>query len=83
MQADIFTKTKSHCRYCVDAKALLEKLDIPYNEISVEDHRDACFARVRAASGEDPKTAPQIFIDNQYIGGHDQLVVWATERGLV
>lgn len=81
MKADIYTKTTTHCPYCVKAKALLEQAEIEYEEISVEENREDCFERVRAATGADPKTAPQIFIDDEYIGGHDQLVAWLANRG--
>jgi glutaredoxin 3 len=76
MKAVIYSKTKSVCPYCVKAKALFEKHGIDYEEISVEDNREECFRVVREATGSDPKTAPQIFIDGEYIGGHDQLVEW-------
>lgn len=73
MKADIYSKTLTNCPYCVKAKILLEKAEIAYEEISIEENREACFARVREATGADPRTAPQIFIDGEYIGGHDQL----------
>jgi glutaredoxin 3 len=76
MSAEIYSKTLTHCGFCVKAKALLEKFGIPYREISVEENRDECFARVNEATGADPKTAPQIFIDEKYIGGHAELVKW-------
>jgi glutaredoxin 3 len=74
MTAEIYTKTKTHCGYCVRAKALLEKHQIPYREISLEENRDECIDRVREATGAEPKTAPQIFIDGRHVGGHDDLV---------
>ncbi len=74
MTAEVYSKTKMHCPYCVKAKALLEKLGISYKEISIEENREECFDRVRAATGADPKTAPQIFIDGEWVGGYDKLV---------
>jgi len=79
MQAEIYTKSTTYCGFCVKAKAILEYNNIPYREISVESNRDALFARVREATGSDPKTAPQIWINDEYIGGHDELVKWLTK----
>jgi glutaredoxin 3 len=71
--AEIYSKP--NCPYCVKAKALLEKHNIPYREISAVDEREVLIERVEAAIGQPPKTVPQIFIDGRYIGGHDQLVI--------
>lgn len=87
MKVEVYSKTTMHCRYCVEAKNLLNKHGIPFVEISIEENRDECFARHREATksekypdGVDPKTAPQIFIDDQLIGGHDKLVEWFAKR---
>lgn len=78
MKVELYTK--SPCGYCVRAKMLLEKHDMPFEEISITEHRDTMFERVIAATGEAPRTAPQIFIDDQYIGGFDQLSEWFKAR---
>ncbi len=83
MHAVIYSKTKSYCPYCEKAIVLFEKNGISFTKISVEDNRDECFAKVREATGADPKTAPQIFIDETYIGGHDELVKWLAGRETV
>lgn len=62
--------TKSRCPYCVKAKALLAKKEIPFVEVSIEgnpDEAEALFAR----SGF--RTVPQIFIGDECIGGCDSL----------
>lgn len=81
MKAEIYTKTMTHCGYCIRAKALMEKHEIEFTELALEEKRDECFERVRTATGSDPKTAPQIFIDGEYVGGHDQLVEFLAARG--
>ncbi len=70
--AEIFTK--DHCPYCTRAKALLEKHNIAYTEVSAVEHREALIERVTAVTGAAPRTVPQIFIDGQHIGGYDDLV---------
>lgn len=72
MEAEIYTKP--HCIFCVKAKALLEQKSIFYREISAVSARDELFERVTEATGTEPKTVPQIFLDGKYIGGHDALV---------
>jgi glutaredoxin 3 len=74
MHADLYSK--NNCLFCVRSYDLLKKNNIDFTVIAIEDNRDAMFARVNAATGKDPKTAPQIFIDGEYVGGFDQLVLW-------
>lgn len=81
MQVEIYTK--DNCAYCVKAKHLLEKQGMEYFEISAVDLRDVLIERVKEATGNSPKTVPQIFIDGKYVGGHDQLVEWLSNTVLV
>jgi glutaredoxin 3 len=80
MHAELYVK--NNCLFCVKAKDLLIKQGIEFTKISIEDNRDQLFARVRAATGEDPKTAPQIFIDGEHVGGYDQLVAWFATKAV-
>ncbi len=70
MQAEVFTKPG--CPYCVAAKQLLVKRNIPYVErdITRRDHWDEIKSRVPSFS-----TVPQIFLDEAHIGGFDDLVL--------
>lgn len=54
--------TKSDCPYCVKAKALLKAKGISYKEVDRADVKDFPY-----------KTVPQIWIDNEYIGGYTEL----------
>jgi glutaredoxin 3 len=62
--------TQAFCGYCAAARSLLEKKEVPYEEIDV-----TLNARLRREmmdrSGK--STVPQIFIGDQHIGGYDQL----------
>ena len=67
--------TTQWCGYCVRAKALLEAKHIPYEEISLDD--DPAFrARIHEMTGN--WTVPQIFIDDESIGGYTEL--WHLDR---
>lgn len=72
MHAEVFSKP--NCPFCVRAKALLEKRGIDYTEVSAVDHREALIERVTADTGAAPRTVPQIYLDGQHVGGHDELV---------
>ena len=66
--------TKDNCPYCDRAKAILAKGDYQVTEICAVENRDVLVERVTQATGVPPRTVPQIFIDGQHIGGHDDLV---------
>jgi len=61
----------SYCPYCVKAKTLLDMKNVEYEIIDVTDDDDARIALVEKAEGR--RTVPQIFINDQPIGGFDDL----------
>lgn len=73
MKATVYTKP--NCPYCVRAKAILEKRGVEYVEISAVENRERLIEEVIKATGAAPRTVPQIWLGEQYIGGHDQLVI--------
>lgn len=62
--------TKDHCPYCSRAKSLLDEKGAAYSEIDLE-HDPAGFAELKARTGM--MTVPQIFINDQLIGGYQEL----------
>jgi len=69
--ANIEIYTKSWCPYSVRAKALLNRKGLRYTEIDVTSDRERELEMIQRSSA---RTVPQIFIDDQSIGGHDDLV---------
>jgi glutaredoxin 3 len=63
------------CGYCVRAKALLEKRGLEYEEIVMDD--DPSF-RQKMLEMTGRWTVPQIFIDDEPIGGYTEL--WCLDR---
>ena len=63
--------TTPYCPYCVRAKALLQKKGVDYTETDVSGDDDLRDAMTKRAGGR--RTVPQIFIDDQHIGGCDDL----------
>lgn len=73
--AKVVIYSAAHCPFCVRAKELLQRKNVHYSEISIdkdERKRDEMIER----SGK--RTVPQIFINDQPIGGFDDL--WALEQ---
>ncbi len=63
--------TKPNCPYCQNAKRLLAKHNMQFEEIVIG--KDASSTSLKAMSGRD--TVPQIFIGGQHIGGSEDLEV--------
>jgi glutaredoxin 3 len=72
--AKIVMYTKSYCSYCDRAKALLNSKQLAYTEIRV-DVDSAKLSEMIKLSGR--RSVPQIFINDQAIGGFDDLAVLA------
>jgi len=62
--------SKSQCPHCVEAKSLLEDLDIPFTEIDIAaDVKDSMLMSLVSKR----HTVPQIFFNDEHIGGADDL----------
>lgn len=68
--------SKNQCPYCVQAKALLESRGIEYEERNINDgwDREDLLAAVPGA-----KSVPQIFLDDELVGGFTELRTRLTE----
>ena len=59
-----------NCPFCVRAKALLKSKNLSFQEIDVSDDVESLQKMVQLSG---LRTVPQIFINNQSIGGFDEL----------
>lgn len=59
------------CPFCIRAKSLLDQKGIQYSEYSIDGNNDAREKMSIRAKGR--TTVPQIFINDQGIGGCDEL----------
>ena len=59
------------CSYCDAAKRLLNKKNIPFKEINIALEEGKMEEMLKKSNGM--KTIPQIFIEDHYIGGNEQL----------
>jgi glutaredoxin 3 len=64
------------CPFCIRAMALLDRKGVPYSEYAIEGDEAARQAMAARAGGR--RSLPQIFIDDQPVGGCDDL--YALER---
>ena len=71
MTATIYSKP--NCPYCDRAKMLLKNRGIQYNEVSAVENRDSLIQKVTEATGAAPRTVPQIWLGESYIGGFTEL----------
>lgn len=59
------------CPYCVRARMLLEKKGVKYSDIRVDQERHLREEMITRAGGA--SSVPQIFIDEEHVGGCDDL----------
>ena len=70
---NIVIYTQDMCGYCDAAKNEFKARDWPYtsHNIKHEDNKNALMELLPEA-----KTVPQIWIENEHIGGYDELIRW-------
>jgi glutaredoxin 3 len=64
--------TKAFCPFCVRAKALLEHKNLQFTEYKIDDQPNLRQPMIERANGG--YTVPQIFINDQHIGGCDDMM---------
>ena len=69
------------CNYCDAAKRLLTRNNVKYNEINIATVDGAMDEMIKKANGK--RTIPQIFFDDQHIGGYDETRALEKENKLL
>ena len=69
--ANIQIYTSPFCGFCYRAKSLLNDKGVDYTEVDIISQPKRHSEMIKRAGGL--QTVPQIFIDNQHIGGCDEL----------
>jgi glutaredoxin 3 len=72
--------TWQYCPFCIRAKSLLKKKNVNFTEYKIDGDEDARILMIERADGR--RTLPQIFIDNEGIGGCDDLYALENENKL-
>ena len=63
--------TADNCPYCTMAKRLLDSKGLSYSEINIANDSEKRKALMQKSGGQ--RTVPQIFINDQHIGGYSDL----------
>ncbi|MDP2561057.1 glutaredoxin 3 [Psychrobium sp. 1_MG-2023] len=77
--ADVTIYTRSWCSFCNRAKGLLESKGVEFNEIDIEEQPEM---REKMIQLTGRTSVPQIFINQQAIGGCDDLFALHTSDKL-
>ena len=72
--------TGRFCNYCDAAKRLLARNNVAFNEVDIAKVQGAMDDMIKKANGK--KTIPQIFFDDQHIGGYDEVRALEKENKL-
>ena len=72
--------TWQYCPFCIRAKSLLNKKDINFIEYKIDGDESAREKMSERAKGK--RSLPQIFIDNNSIGGCDDLYLLEEDNKL-
>ena len=68
------------CNYCEAAKKLLARNNVEYKEINIATVDGAMDEMISKANGK--RTIPQIFFDEQHMGGYDDVRALEKENKL-
>lgn len=80
MAAHVEVYTWSTCPFCIRAKALLDKKGVEYTEYCIDGDEAARSKMAERSSGR--RSVPQVFINDQHIGGCDDLHALNAKGGL-
>tara|TARA_B100000886_G_scaffold210553_1_gene145751 strand:- start:116 stop:370 length:255 start_codon:yes stop_codon:yes gene_type:complete len=72
--------TGPFCNYCEAAKRLLTRNNVTFNEIDIGKIDGAMDEMIKKANGK--RTIPQIFFNDEHIGGYDEVRALEKENKL-
>ena len=81
MTMTIVIYSKNNCQYCTKAKGLLDKLRLDYTEKKLEEFESV--EKMLEDIGKNVRQMPQIKIDDNLIGGYNQLIEHFVLQGKV
>ena len=77
---NIIIYTGPMCNYCEAAKRILTRNNLTYSEINISNVEGAMDEMIKKTHGK--RTIPQIFFDDQHIGGYDEVRALEKENKL-
>ena len=82
-QMKIVIYSKNNCIYCSKAKTLVTNLGLEYEEKSLEKDFGSDPIKLIEDIGKNVRAMPQIKIDDELVGGYNQLVEYFEKQGKV
>ena len=80
MMKDIIMYTGPLCNFCDAAKRLFSRNNLKYKEIDISSKEGLRDEMIKKANGK--RTIPQIFFEDQHIGGYDEVRALEKENKL-
>jgi glutaredoxin 3 len=80
MEPNVEIYTWSWCPFCIRAKALLDKKEVNFTEYCIDGDEAARGKMAKRTNGR--RSLPQIFINDQHIGGCDDMYALETQGKL-
>ena len=74
--------SKNNCIYCSKAKTLVKNLGLEYEEKSLEKDFGSDPSKMLEDIGKNVRAMPQIKIDDELVGGYNQLIEHMADKGL-
>lgn len=74
---NIIIYSMDNCPYCDAAKALLKNLQLNFQEINISNDDQK---RSDLVNKTGHRTLPQIFIDDEFIGGYNELKIFLNNK---
>ena len=80
---EVVIYSKPHCPSCVKAKAVFDKMNVEYKTytLGTDIQPSELMALFEEKGLPAPRTAPQVFIGDQHIGGYEQLLSYIDATG--
>jgi len=78
--ANVIIYSTKVCPYCIRAKQFFESRSIDYTELRVDEDQHLRQEMETKSGGR--RTVPQIFINDQHVGGYDDLMAMARTDAL-
>ena len=75
--------SKNNCIYCSKAKTLVTNIGLDYEEKSLEKDFGSAPIKLIEDIGKNVRAMPQIKIDDELVGGYNQLVEYFEKQGKV
>lgn len=79
MKKNVVIYTFSTCPYCIRAKELLKSKEVSFTEIDITNKRDELN---KLKEKTNCSTVPQIFVNDKFIGGCDDIMALYKEGNL-